>query len=173
MILPPLLATSGSAQSGKNLFLELLYKELKNYNISFLSFAEQLRRDCAVFLESQCDVIDPFNIPNKEEIRPFFVWYAEFKRKKNPEHWVQCLEKRMHFLKQNNISKHFFISDLRYYNEVEFIKKHNGLLIFIDKYKIENNMIVYNPPANEVEGDRKSTRLNSSHLKLSRMPSSA
>ena len=51
----------------------------------------------------------------------------------------------------------------------------NGLLIagiMAEKYKIQKpNTKIHPPKTHQI--DRKSTRLNSSHLKLSRMPSSA
>ena len=37
----------------------------------------------------------------------------------------------------------------------------------------KGSLYVVNPKMDEVQGDRKSTRLNSSHRSLSRMPSSA
>ena len=46
-------------------------------------------------------------------------------------------------------------------------------LLEIDDKKALENQIVIVPPALLGTKDRKSTRLNSSHLKLSRMPSSA
>ena len=54
-----------------------------------------------------------------------------------------------------------------------FLCSHFSSVGSLIKEEIENKKVAFIPTASLREGDRKSTRLNSSHYQQSRMPSSA
>ena len=66
----------------------------------------------------------------------------------------------------------------RYYEDVKYVKMacgtaYSGVLLALDAYLELKGMPLEKKKGSQISVDRKSTRLNSSHSSVSRMPSSA
>ena len=156
MNLPTIIACGGSATVGKDLFCDLLIDELRNDKITKLSFATLLKADCHDFLKQYCQIEDPFFPPNKSEIRPFWVWYGEYKRKQtNGRYFVDSLSLKIKTLLSTGAYKYFLIPDLRYkefkYDEIDFIREYDSVFVFLDKYSTKDGHTTYTGPANKSE----------------------
>ena len=65
------------------------------------------------------------------------------------------------------------VNQLSVFNNEERFQQTLDTLASIEKYCPNSIKVIFDSSPNEVDEDRKSTRLNSSHIPLSRMPSSA
>ncbi len=149
---PKFICCSGNGRCGKDLFADLLIKNVGSNKIVKLSLAEQLKRDCAPFLKDVCGVDDPFEPKNKSEIRPLWIWFGGFKREQtNGKYFLESLQKRVDFFDNSGLYTTFIIPDVRLENEYEYFKDRNSVFVFIDKYKFENDQITYTPPASKEE----------------------
>lgn len=141
-----IIGVAGVARAGKNLFCDLLVKQLKqqyNLNAKHFALAYELKMDCRKFIYDNLH-IDVFteNTEEKKIFRDMLVWYGDAKRKQtNGRYWIDKLNLR--------INKEFewgtppidiaIVSDIRYdfyiNDEVDWIRKEkNGPLIHISKY---------------------------------------
>ena len=72
-----LVGVSGVARSGKNLFCDMVIKELNNRGYSGKQFAlaNALKRDCEQFLKTHCHLdVYTDNTHEKTLFREFLVW---------------------------------------------------------------------------------------------------
>lgn len=84
-------------------------------------------------LEGKSEIINRSNLPKqKMSIREILQWHGtDLRRSQDPGYWV----KQMEVLISIYSSSPIIIDDVRFKNEVEFIKGQNGLLIRINPYR--------------------------------------
>lgn len=132
---------AGSARSGKDTLGENFKNILCDAGIKSetYAFADELKLSVDSLLQKELG-ISAFTEDSKEKslIRPFLVfWGTEVMRKQNDNVWIEKLEGNL-YNNQVNI-----ITDMRFMNELDWIKKNRGLTVFIDRVGAE--------PANDLE----------------------
>jgi hypothetical protein len=138
---------SGVARSGKNLFCDMIIKELANqgYTAKQFALANALKRDCENFLKNQCDLdVYTDNTHQKTLFREFLVWYGDLRRKQtNGRHWIETMD--------DTISQYTgdvaLISDVRYAHyandELTWVThEHEGLLIHLRRYEKSSSAVI-------------------------------
>jgi hypothetical protein len=157
-----IIGISGAARSGKDTFADCLIEVLSSMNIAShkMSFANQLKIEVKDFLQKTIG-IDSFTQDDEEKkiIRPFLVtWGTEVRRKQNPNIWIDHVESQ---LDENKVN---IITDVRFGNEMDWLKDKGGYSVFVSRY-LENGAIV--EPANETESDNNDVLINRSDFQLS------
>lgn len=125
---------SGLARSGKDTLFKFLSDKLKNSNISSkrLAFADELKEECDDFLKKNIG-ISAFTETNteKEIIRPFLVCYGtKVRRRLDKNCWINRLSSKLKTINQDYV----FITDVRYENEIEWVKSQGGKTIHIERH---------------------------------------
>lgn len=141
-----LIGIAGPARSGKDTLADGISRVLKTSNIQSKkeSFAAQLK------LESRQFVMDTIGIDTftevtaeKDIIRPFLVtWGTHVRRKLDPDVWIKSVAKTCH---ENVVT---IVADVRYPNELQWIKDQGGYIIYVDRFLNDGNPVL---PANEEE----------------------
>jgi hypothetical protein len=157
-----IIGISGAARSGKDTFADCLIEVLSSMNIAShkMSFANQLKIEVKDFLQKTIG-IDSFTQDDEEKkiIRPFLVtWGTEVRRKQNPNIWIDHVESQ---LDENKVN---IITDVRFGNEMDWLKDKGGYSVFVSRY-LENGAIV--EPANETESENNDVLINRSDFQLS------
>ena len=136
-----IIGIGGNARSGKDTLGSYFVKILADQGIKAktYSFANKLKKSVDDFLIREIG-ISAFTEDEGEKkiIRPFLVfWGTDIMRKINDNVWVEKIEPLMYDSHVN------IITDLRFINELNWIKEHKGLSVLIKREGIE--------PANEYE----------------------
>ena len=135
-----LIGVAGQKYNGKDTIADYLVSE---YGFIKLSFADALKEMCKVlfnFNDEQLYGSEKESIDDFWGIKPrdaFTYFGTDIMRKQlnnlipniNENFWIKCLEKKMVNLKKNNENIKIVIADVRFENEVNFIKSYNGLII--------------------------------------------
>ena len=132
----------GVARSGKDTFYEALRDCCPRHKIHRRAFADALKEECREFLVRHVG-ISPFTQDESEKqlIRPFLVTYGTYLRRKiDPDCWSRIVEDSIHRSSDNEV---FVITDLRYENELDWVKGKGGTVIHISRQGIR--------PANQEE----------------------
>tara|TARA_R110000772_G_scaffold89847_5_gene185932 strand:- start:246 stop:845 length:600 start_codon:yes stop_codon:yes gene_type:complete len=143
-----IIGISGNARSGKDTLGRNMVSILSDSGIKAktFSFAHELKKSVDGFLIEQLG-ISAFTEDSDEKkiIRPFLVnWGTEIMRKKDSEHWIKSIEKK---LSDNCVN---IITDVRFENELDWVKEKNGLSVFLSRegidpansYEEENNKLL-------------------------------
>lgn len=143
--LPPIIGVAGRARSGKDTFAILAKQVLlkTDQKIAKAGFADSVKDDLHKLLVQKCGISAFTEIDEEKKlIRPLLVSYGtDLMRTLNEDVWINRMQPRLDLAK--NIKAALFITDVRYKNEIEWIKKEGGKVVYIDQ---ENN-----PPANKEE----------------------
>lgn len=136
-----IIGIGGNARVGKDSIADGFVEILESNGISAqkISFANELKRSVDSFLIEQIG-ISAFTSDSEEKklIRPFLVtWGTEIMRKINDNIWIEKIQESFDPNKVN------IIADMRFMNELNFIKDNKGLCVFLERPDI--------PPANEYE----------------------
>ncbi len=124
-----IIGISGNRCVGKDTFFKMLFtldQRFKRY-----AFADALKHDLAPLFKTQFD-IDIFNVEPKEKetIRPIMISYGVAWRNIDINHWVKKVYENIQKECENKIP---VITDLRYKNELEFLReKYGNKLIHIN-----------------------------------------
>jgi hypothetical protein len=141
-----IIAIAGNARCGKDTLGKNFSYLLKEYGIksSLYSFADELKRETDDFLKQTLGISSYTDDDNEKAIiRPFLVfWGTEIRRKLNPTIWVDKVLER---IKEDEVA---IITDLRFENELEFVKSHNGSIIYLSRVNEDGIQV---PPANSYE----------------------
>jgi len=141
-----IIGISGPARSGKDTLGDNIMSILKEWGIACqkVSFANELKKETDDFLKDKIGISSfTQNDEEKKIIRPFLVtWGTHVRRKLNPDVWIDSVK---NLLSDKVVS---IISDVRFENELEWVKKSGGYSIFVERYDPEGNLI---PPANKEE----------------------
>jgi hypothetical protein len=141
-----IIAIAGNARCGKDTLGKNFSFLLKEYGIksSVYSFADELKRETDDFLKQTLGISSYTDDDNEKAIiRPFLVfWGTEIRRKLSPTIWVDKVLER---IKEDEVA---IITDLRFENELEFVKSHNGSIIYLSRVKEDGSQV---PPANLYE----------------------
>jgi hypothetical protein len=141
-----IIAIAGNARCGKDTLGKNFSYLLKEYGIksSLYSFADELKRETDDFLKQTLGISSYTDDDNEKAIiRPFLVfWGTEIRRKLNPTIWVDKVLER---IKEDEVA---IITDLRFENELEFVKSHNGSIIYLSRVNEDGSQV---PPANSYE----------------------
>lgn len=135
----------GNARCGKDTMAELIQEVLADINIKSkkINLADSLKEELREFVDSKIG-IDVFTSDENEKktIRPLLVtWGTHIRRKLNPNVWIELAEQKM------IDDCVYIVPDIRYPNEMKWLRSQNGYCIFIDR--IADGEII--PPANEEE----------------------
>jgi hypothetical protein len=136
----------GNARSGKDTLADLIAESLLDVGIKSkkLALANELKEECQDLVWKNLG-IDIFtdNTEEKNIIRPLLVtWGTHVRRKLNPNIWIEKVEEK---ISENEL---VIIPDIRYSNELEWLRKKDSYCIFVDRIDENGNLI---PPANEEE----------------------
>jgi len=136
-----IIGISGSARSGKDTLGSNIVQILSDQGIKAktVSFANELKESVNKFLIDQTG-ISAFTEDDEEKklIRPFLVcWGTEIMRSIDDRIWIDKLEEN---LSSDCVN---IITDVRFKNELDWIKQNNGLTVFLNRENIN--------PANKTE----------------------
>ena len=138
-----IIGVSGLARSGKDTFFEMSVRMKSEYgkNIRRYAFADELKKECDHYLISEYGISAFSNdTDEKKIIRPYLVLYGTEKRNEDMNYWVNKVQEK---IEKDKTSKAIFITDVRYENEINWIKSLNGINIHVER--------VGNKPPNEEE----------------------
>jgi hypothetical protein len=147
---------AGLARSGKDSFYKFSEKIINNSGMESrrLAFADELKKELIPFLRKSFG-IDAFTEDEneKEIIRPILVAYGMAKRQvSNGTYWV---ERVFDQIKRQNSKNLFFITDVRFENEIDAITEGGGKIVYVSRKG--------NPPANSEEELNNPTLIKNSH----------
>ncbi len=158
------IGVSGSSKTGKDTFSDLLFRELL-YKHDIRSWkvplAHELKKDMESFLLKKCG-LDIWNNEDKYRCRQLLVEYSAIKRADSKGKYfldkvrskIENFELQTDMFNPSNQRNIYIISDCRFkeyeYDELDYIKS-NGLLIYIDKFHVDEGKNWFTPPANEHE----------------------
>ena len=132
-----LIAITGKAHSGKDTIADYFIEKLNAEKYAFAFPIKKMAIEIFGFSEEQMYNQDLKEI--KDEFwgispREFMINVGTklFRNNFNPETWIKCAER---YISKNN-NKNFIISDIRFNNELDFVRRLNGIVI---KIKRENN----------------------------------
>jgi tRNA uridine 5-carbamoylmethylation protein Kti12 len=124
-----LIGISGQKQSGKDTFAKHLAPYLGG-NCRILHFADELKRE----VSCACDVSVEELEQNKEVYRTILQWWGtEFRRKYKGDdnYWVDKVADDVNVLSGFLVDLAIIVADVRFMNEVDYIKNNGGYLIRI------------------------------------------
>lgn len=121
----------GKKRSGKDLAAAVVQVIEPSFRV--FAFGDALKRECAEMLNIHVDDIEK----DKELYRPFLQWYGtDFKRRTNSNYWIDELSRTL----DANSSVNIAISDVRFENEIEWVRQIGGSVIYIDRdYQEDEN----------------------------------
>ena len=118
---------------GKNFIADLLLKNLPIKNTIIIAFADHFKVDC--ICKHNCDYNKIFGEKDFETRRLLQkVGTEEGRNKFGKNIWINVVETWIKLLNERGVER-FIISDVRFVNEAEWVKKMNGILIKIDAPK--------------------------------------
>jgi len=127
-----IIGLAGVARSGKDSF----YNFCKNINFNnrpnqSIAFAGCLKEELDYFLLRNFNISSfTEDLKEKEVIRPMLVSYGMAKRQiSNGRYWIDQVFKKINDQEEEN----FFITDVRFPNEISEIKKSKGFCIHIER----------------------------------------
>lgn len=141
-----IIGISGAARSGKDTLGDNFASILKEWGIKCQkqSFANQLKIETDDFLKKTIG-ISAFTQKDEEKsiIRPLLVtWGTHVRRKIDPDVWIKLVEKS---LLPDTVT---IITDVRFDNELQWVKDMGGYSVFVDRYTPQGSLV---PPANQDE----------------------
>jgi hypothetical protein len=147
------IAISGVARAGKDTFADTLANILRenhpNLKIARESFAEPLKLEMSQFILEKFDK-DIFKLEGKDKdlIRPLLVAYGQAKRMQTQgRYWLDLLIKKTTLSNPDVV----IVSDLRFKEELDWLKHVNGKLVHIKRFDLKNGKKVFVKPANSDE----------------------
>lgn len=161
MINIKLIGVGGFARSGKDLFVKIASKILKEqgYSSKKLAFADALKNDLDSWLLEKYGISAwTVNDDEKKLIRPLMVAHGCCKRTQtNGKYWVEKIDLQIiNLINQCDDKTVFFVSDVRFENEAEWIHSWGGWVVHLKKYDCIKDFMsfpeyVYSPAPNEEE----------------------
>jgi hypothetical protein len=141
-----IIGISGPARSGKDTLGDNFANILQEWGIKCnkQSFANQLKIETDDFLQKTLG-ISAFTQKDEEKniIRPLLVtWGTHVRRKLDPDVWIKSVEKS---LCDDSVT---IISDVRFENELQWVKDMGGYSVFVDRYTPQGTLV---QPANKDE----------------------
>jgi hypothetical protein len=142
-----IIGIGSSAQQGKDTFFQLFKDKTKNFfPCCRFALADELKASMRPQILREYG-IDLFSctIQEKESIRFLLIEEGRKKRENTKGlHWINCLEKTLdisEILSPKNPSKTLiFVTDIRYPEEVSWIKNKRGTLLNIQKILSDGNL---------------------------------
>ena len=130
-----IIGLSGLARCGKDSFFNFS-KELfdeKSIKCKRLAFADELKKELDSFLKESFGISSfSESTQEKEIIRPIMVSYGMAKRElSNGLYWISKIEKELKVLEDE--CEYYFVTDVRFPNEIQKIKDMNGISIHITR----------------------------------------
>lgn len=137
-----LIGLCGFARSGKNSFsdfiIDLRMEEKADLlKVMSTSFAYALRKDLDSFLLDKLNISAFTEDPKEKEIiRPMLIaWGTDVMRDRiDKNHWINKIQEEVNNNRKKQISS--IITDVRFGNELEWIRKNRGITIFIERENI-------------------------------------
>lgn len=141
-----IIGISGPARSGKDTLGDQFISILSEWGLKCekASFANQLKNETDDFLKKTIG-ISSFTQDDDEKkiIRPFLVtWGTHVRRKLNPDVWIDSIKNQL------SDDKITIISDVRFQNELDWVKDNGGYTVFVDRYTPQGTLV---QPANKDE----------------------
>jgi hypothetical protein len=135
----------GNARCGKDTMADLIQEVLSDIGVRSkkINLADSLKDELREFVDKTIG-IDIFTSDDEEKkiIRPLLVtWGTHVRRKLNPNVWIEMAVAKM------TDDCVYIVPDIRYSNEMEWLRNQNSYCIFIDR--ISDGEII--PPANDEE----------------------
>lgn len=139
---PVLIGIGGFAQSGKDTFVKIAKKQLKEHGYSSirLAFADALKEELDPFTTKQYGISSWTNdIEEKKLIRRAMVSHGCIMRDINPGYWINKIDRLIENVHFNEDV--IFISDCRFPNEVDWVhEKWGGWFVHLSKYSVKSGM---------------------------------
>ena len=122
-----IIGISGKKRSGKDTIYRLI-KELQGIHPLRAAFGDQIKEEVADVTGVEVDHIEE----HKERFRPMLQWWgADFRRHYNGEsYWLDKMLAKMQTVAGREV---LVITDVRYPNEAELVKKAGGIMIRVDR----------------------------------------
>ena len=134
--LPKIIGASGCARSGKDTLQILtadILKKNKNCKIMRAGFADAVKQDLHQLLVKKVGISAFTEDPEEKElIRGLMVEYGTIlMRALNEDVWVNRMKLNSDLAK--NINATLFITDVRYENEIDWIKENDGVVVYVEQ----------------------------------------
>ena len=122
-----IIGVSGKKRSGKDTVYSLIKKSTGNFALR-AAFGDQIKEEVADVTGVDVDHIEE----HKERFRPMLQWWgADFRRHyKGESYWLDKMLDKMQTISDREV---LVITDVRYPNEAELVKKAGGLMIRVDR----------------------------------------
>lgn len=138
---------SGYAKSGKDTAAEALMARSKDLWFLRVAFADALKRELAQALNlSVSDFCERLGDPSyKEAVRPLLVEWGRFRRFQRPDYWLDLAKHEIDRLgrpslwsekkvmRPSGMPIRIVITDLRYANEADMVRKFGGIVIGVTR----------------------------------------
>ena len=143
------IAISGKANTGKNTFIDFLTNELeKRQWYATCAFADKIK-ETVEFWFPKCDsnslygaselrqnkIKTSLNLPIDQTYRQICLDVGKIGRSYNPKFWIAHLE--LNYLEAKNKGQSFYITDLRFPEELEWVKQEGFTLLRIKRDSVE------------------------------------
>lgn len=156
-----ILGISGYARSGKDTFAKYAREILFEKDIALVrfAFADKLKANINTFLNQKLGIsAHTQNSDEKKIIRPVLVGYGESARLLNQNYWIDEIRESMTAVIGEKLDGKTIIpviTDVRYLNEVKFIKELGGKIITISQIDLAaaNNEELVNQASVDSESD--------------------
>lgn len=139
----------GKDYIANNIFLKQLLPIFGKNKYLFLSFADPLKLICA--LEGNFEFEEMYQNKTTKSRKSLQITGEKYRKKYGEKCFVKCLEMiiKTHYERSN--IKLFLIPDVRYIEEFNFVKKHNGILIRIISPKRNLEKLKKETKGNKIE----------------------
>ncbi len=126
-----IIALSGARYAGKDTVFNILHT--LNQNMRRFAFADQIKFDLAPLVMTQFNIEltdKHMSTYDKEFIRPLLISYGMMWKQLDTEHWARIVTERITRLKSSNPNVIPVVTDVRFEDELSFLKKNLGTEIF-------------------------------------------
>lgn len=120
------IALTGKKQHGKDTVCQFIAELVGKENVLRFAFADALKRECADLLGITVAEIEA----DKARFRGLLQWFGtEWRRHDHPEYWVEQVHDHIVTASATNKGKLAVITDCRYPNEADMVKKFGGVIV--------------------------------------------
>lgn len=145
-----IIGISGKSGSGKDF---LARQVLAEHGYKKLSFAWALKQDA---LEAKVGTTEEIFVTKPPKVRRWLQDHGAMWRGVNQQHWVDKLEALMLTLHADRGEDMFAITDVRFLNEVAFVRKYGGKMVRMEFgkgriYLLENTKAAEHPSENSLD----------------------
>ena len=124
-----IIGLSGKKKTGKNTVATLITNTTKKW-VFEVSFGQFLKQEVAL----ACGVTVEHINKNKDQFRPILQWWGtDFRRASDNDYWLYRMDEMLVQLTKEDKAQVVIITDVRFKNEADYIRKLKGSLIRVSR----------------------------------------